>query len=295
MTGKGFFSTRLTSDNVDLWNLLQEDEKTKNTRVLKAFAHFCQMDRSMLFASYLGDELIGLAAVYLAKEDKSAMIAGIKVHQEYRESSTRQVIRSSLPLFRTTNIQSVVAAVAEVKETIADYFPFTGYLQSWSREALEDLGFRPIGAVNYCRIENISKSIIISSSKKSDYSHSQGMELIRRIRKQGERVPSTVLLGLDLGESTKHSVISSTDDAISMLLTYVNIGNEIVFPVFLAEAGMAANEVSKCFKLSPNKSNIDALIFPSIRQSQVTIMEELAAKLEGELVVNSLALMQKNL
>ena len=295
MTGKNFFSSRHTGNNIDLWNLLNEDEKPKNENLLKAFSHFCQMDGAMLFASYLGEELIGLAAVYLAREDKSAVLVGLKVHQDHRESSTRQVIRSSLPLFRTANIQKVVAVVRKEKKPAANYFPLTNFLYSWSREALDDLGFIRIGEISHCTIRNISNSVAISSKHNSEYEHSRGMELISRIRNNGEIVPPNDLLGLDIAKRDQRVIVATSHDVIKMLFTYVDFGKEIVFPVFLTERDMATNMLSDSLKLSSTRSDIDTLTFPSIRNSQIPILKELASKLEGELVVNSLVLMKKNL
>ncbi len=295
MTGKNFFSSRLTGNNLDSWNVLSVDEQADNEHLLKPFSHFCQMDRSMLFASYLGDTLVGLAAVYLAREDKSAVLAGIRVHQKYRESSTKQVIRSSLPLFATANIQNVVAAVVDGNESTVSYFPLTNFLYSWSRGALEDLGFTQIGEIYHCTIRNISNSVEISSTEDDEYEHSKGMELIGRIRKQGEMVPSNDLLGLDIGISNHQLVSIPHNDDMKMLFTHANLGNEIIFPVFLTDPGISAISSSDFFQLTSKKSDIDTLYFPSIRDSQIPILRDLASKLEGELVVNSLALMKKNL
>jgi hypothetical protein len=295
MTGKSFFSSRLTGNKVDLWNLLCENEEERNEQLLNSFSHFCGTEGAMLFASYLGDELIGLAAVYLVREDKSAVLAGLRVQPDYRDSSTRQVIRSSLPLFRTANIQDVVAVVVKEKEAAADYFPLTSHLHNWSRDALDDLGFIQIGEINQCTINNISNSVAISSKYSSKYEHSKALEMISRIRNNGEIVPPNDLLGLDIGRRFQQVIVGTSHEVIQMLFTYVVLGNEIIFPVFLTEPDIGTNMVSDSFNASSARSDIDTLSFPSIRNSQIPVLKELASRLDGDLMVNSLVVMKKSL
>jgi len=135
------FNGRLEKGQVDSWlNLLEEtSELDYRTHALaKSFLH---LPESISFASSLEGKIIGGTSIYRDRSRLAMVLASIAIRQEFRESAAYQIIKSSLPFFKTVAIRDVDALVALEAGRGALGFPLSLELDSWTAEIIKRMGF----------------------------------------------------------------------------------------------------------------------------------------------------------
>ncbi|MFW9910118.1 MAG: hypothetical protein ACFFEF_16295 [Candidatus Thorarchaeota archaeon] len=144
MGESSFFSRRLTDKELNLWM-----EIGKGQDVLAISKTFIHLADSMLFASFLGEDVIGASAIYRDRSRLSMALLSIRILEQYRERTTSHIMKSSLPFFKTVAIREADVLVAKGSEDNEYPFPLICVLGPWARKAIDENGFFKIAEGAY--------------------------------------------------------------------------------------------------------------------------------------------------
>ena len=106
------FNGRLNKDEVDTWLELLNRISESGYRDRGLARTFLQLEDSITFVSSLEDKIIGGTSIYKDKTRFAMILTSVVVDKQYRESATYQIVKSSLPFFKTVAIRDVDALVA---------------------------------------------------------------------------------------------------------------------------------------------------------------------------------------
>ncbi|MBS3795366.1 MAG: hypothetical protein KGY80_10735 [Candidatus Thorarchaeota archaeon] len=109
---------------------------------------FVSLPKSISYVSSIGERRIGGTIIYHNDNLRDLALVSVRLDPEFRRSLLYQLIKSSLPWFRSQSIESVTALVnPEANEQILP-FPLRSGIPSWADESLKDLGFEKASILN---------------------------------------------------------------------------------------------------------------------------------------------------
>jgi hypothetical protein len=147
------FNGRLNKNEVDTWlNLLNRTSESsyKDWDLAKAFL---MLEESITFVSSLENKIIGGTSIFKDKTRLAMVLASIAVNKEFRESAAYQIIKSSMPFFKTVAIRDVDAIVSldGSKNTLG--FPLSLELDPWVIDTIKRTGFEEVGILEHWSFE----------------------------------------------------------------------------------------------------------------------------------------------
>ncbi len=147
------FNGRLSKDKVDTWlDFLNEvsESGSINQPLAKAFL---QLPESITFVSSIEDHIVGGTSIYRDRTRLSMVLTSVGVIEKFRESATYQIIKSSLPFFKTVAIRDVDALIPLEAKKNSLAFPLSLELDSWVKPDIKRLGFSQEGVLDYYSLE----------------------------------------------------------------------------------------------------------------------------------------------
>jgi N-acetylglutamate synthase-like GNAT family acetyltransferase len=151
------FNGRLTKDEVDTWLELLNRTGESGYKDRGLARSFLQLEDSITFVSSLEDKIIGGTSIYKDKTRLAMVLTSVVVDKQYRESATYQIVKSSLPFFKTVAIRDVDALVAHDIGLNNLGFPLSLELDPWVEEVIKRMGFEEVGILEHCNFEIIKK------------------------------------------------------------------------------------------------------------------------------------------
>lgn len=122
-----------------MWTgLLEPDEPRDNPQLTQSYMN---LEDSMFFVSFLGDETVGISTIYRDRVRMSLLLSSVRILNEYRERITRHIIKTSLPFFKTAAIRQAEAIVNLGTSADKIPFPLVTEIGSWALDALTENGF----------------------------------------------------------------------------------------------------------------------------------------------------------
>ncbi|MFO7835820.1 MAG: hypothetical protein R6V83_04125 [Candidatus Thorarchaeota archaeon] len=124
---------------------------------------FLRLPKSISYVSSIADQRVGGTIVYHNNLLHDLALVSVRLDREFRGHLLFQLIKSSLPWFRSQSIESVTALVnPEASEHILP-FPLRSGIPSWVNNSLKQLGFKTASGINHyvfpgLEIQNDSKS-----------------------------------------------------------------------------------------------------------------------------------------
>ncbi len=150
------FNGRLSKDEVDTWLDLLDNAGESSYADRNLAKEFLMQEESITFVSSLDNKIIGGTSIFKDKTRLAMVLASVVVEEEFRDTATYQIVKSSMPFFKTVAIRDVDAIVSLdcSKNTIG--FPLSLELDPWVAEVLRRIGFDEVGYLNHCsfQIEN---------------------------------------------------------------------------------------------------------------------------------------------
>ncbi|MBY8998937.1 MAG: hypothetical protein KGD60_14515 [Candidatus Thorarchaeota archaeon] len=147
------FNGRLNKDEVDTWlNLLNDTSESsyKDRNLAKAFL---MLQESLTFVSSLENKTIGGTSIFKDKTRLAMVLTSVVVDKEFRESAAYQIIKSSLPFFKTVAIRDVDALVSLDGSMNPLGFPLSLELDPWVLKIIKRIGFEEVGILEHCSFE----------------------------------------------------------------------------------------------------------------------------------------------
>ncbi|MHA1965350.1 MAG: hypothetical protein ACXACG_16100 [Candidatus Thorarchaeota archaeon] len=147
------FNGRLNKNEVDTWlNLLNRTSESgyKDRGLAKAFL---MLEDSISFVSSLENKIIGGTSIFKDKTRLAMVITSVAVNNEFRESAAYQIIKASLPFFKTVAIRDVDAIVSLDRSKNTLGFPLSLELDPWVLDTIKRVGFEEVGNLEHCSFE----------------------------------------------------------------------------------------------------------------------------------------------
>jgi hypothetical protein len=144
------FNARLRKTEIDTWlNLLDSTSET-GARNRHLAERFLLLSESITFVSSVESRIIGGTSIYKDRRRSAMVLASAAVSEDYRESAAFQIIKSSLPFFKTVAIRDVDVLVPQNDETNKLGFPLSFDLEPWTKDIIQRIGFSEVGVLKHC-------------------------------------------------------------------------------------------------------------------------------------------------
>jgi hypothetical protein len=209
------FNGRLNKDEVDTWLDLLKRTSERGYRNRDLAKSFLQLDESITFVSSLEEKVIGGTSIYKDKTRLAMVLASVAVDKEFRETATYQIIKSSMPFFKTVAIRDVDALVPQDEELNHLGFPLSLELDPWLGDVINRIGFEEVATLEHCTFEihtQAKESPIIWSD---EYNPDHVRELIWDQSKPMGMTNSLVWLARDFARSSNKLVTFSINDELN--------------------------------------------------------------------------------
>jgi hypothetical protein len=144
------FNARLRKSEVNTWlNLLDSTNET-GARNRDLVERFLLLPESITFVSSLENRIIGGTSIYRDRKRSAMVLAAVAVDKNHRDSAAFQIIKSSMPFFKTVAIRDVDLLVPQNDEPNKLGFPLSFDLEPWTKDIIERLGFSEVGFLKHC-------------------------------------------------------------------------------------------------------------------------------------------------
>ncbi len=289
------FNGRLNKDEVGTWlNLLNDTSESsyKDRNLAKAFL---MLEASLTFVSSLGNKTIGGTSIFKDKTRLAMVLTSVVVEKEFRESAAFQIIKSSLPFFKTVAIRDVDALVSldSSKSTLG--FPLSLELDSWVIEIIKRIGFEEVGILEHCSFElddEIKESPI---NWNKEVNTDEIRELIWDQSKPMGLTNSLVWLGREFATSNNCLLTSIVDGKTAAVAGFWKVEDSFcVSPLVTDPEKMSWNQVAESLIAEAVQRDAKRIDLPIIGQGQQGLIRALENRC-GRSSCRKLSLMRKPL
>ena len=147
------FNGRLNKNEVDTWlNLLNETSES-SYKDYDLAREFLMLQESITFVSSLENKIIGGTSIFKDKTRLAMVLASVAVNKDFRDSAAYQIIKSSMPFFKTVAIRDVDALVSCDGSSNTLGFPLSLELDSWVTDTIKRTGFEEVGILEHWSFE----------------------------------------------------------------------------------------------------------------------------------------------
>jgi hypothetical protein len=261
------FNGRLNKDEVDTWlDLLDETSELgfKDRELAKAFL---MLQESITFVSSLESRIIGGTSIYKDRTRLAMVLASVAVNMEFRESATYQIIKSSMPFFKTVAIRDVDALVSNDGNKNTLGFPLSLELDSWLSDIIKRIGFSEVGTLYHytLTIESEMKERTINWT--NGINSEEVRELIWDQSKPMGLTNSLVWLARDFALNRNCLAAASVNGQIAAIAGFWNFDNALCVSPLVSD---------------PEKLSWDLLVESLIAEALETGVKQIELPLIGE-------------
>ena len=144
------FNARLRKSEIDAWlNLLDSTSET-DVRNRYLAERFLLLSESITFGSFVENKIIGGTSIYRDRTRSAMVLAAVAVSKDYRESASFQIIKSSMPFFKTVAIRDVDVLMPQSDEPNKLGFPLSFDLEPWTKDIIQRIGFSEVDVLKHC-------------------------------------------------------------------------------------------------------------------------------------------------
>ncbi len=258
---------------------------------------FIALPDSIYFLASIGGELVGRTAIYRDRTRYAVALVDVYLHPDYRDGADTQLLRSSLPLFRTVVIREVDVLVNSSDSEGDLPFPIVSEIACEFKGTLEALGFQEETRALRCSVEvrrNPSIPCVVSWDEIPDQRGAQ--DLYWKQTEPSGLDCSQVTLALEVAGKRGFLKTWTPGDATSLAMGIESLrGRALVWPLLADPDEMdveaIANEiVAQTAPLKPTSIQL-----PLVGLGQLDIVRNLTKLVDGDLVKRELILMRKKL
>jgi hypothetical protein len=270
------FNGRLDKRQVDAWlDLLEETSEVdyRDHSLAKLFLH---LPESITFASSLEGKIIGGTSIYRDRSRLAMVLASVAIRQEFRESAAYQIIKSSLPFFKTVAIRDVDALVALEAGRRALGFPLSLELDSWTVEVIKRMGFTETDVLYHLSIiidsEIYEKPIRWQSSCNRD----DVRELIWDKSKATGLTNSCVWLAHDFASSTKRLICVYEENELAAVAGFWNLSDTLcITPIVTDSKSIDWSLLAESLITEATDRGVGRIEIPLIGKGQLALIRAL--------------------
>jgi hypothetical protein len=141
------FNGRLNKNESDVWLDLQEETSGSKLSDRVLAKKFLDLPESISFVSSVDKNIIGGTTIYRDRTRLSMVLVSVVVNEVYRDSATYQIIKASLPFFKTVAIRDVDVLISSDGSADAIGFPLSFEVPSWTYDVIKRIGFDEVAKI----------------------------------------------------------------------------------------------------------------------------------------------------
>ncbi|MFW9974690.1 MAG: hypothetical protein ACFFDQ_05475 [Candidatus Thorarchaeota archaeon] len=270
------FNGRLSKDKIDTWlNLLIENSESCSMDRSLAKA-FLQLPESITFVSSIEDNIVGGTSIYRDRTRLSMVLTSVGVIEKFREAATYQIIKSSLPFFKTVAIRDVDALfpLDNKKKSLA--FPFSLELDSWVEDVIKRLGFSLEGFLNHYSFKIHNNGGERSLGWIKEHNMNQVSELIWEQSKPMGLTNSLVWVSRDFAASRKCLMIALHEERVVAVAGFWKLPDKLcVSPILINPTLVSWKLVAESLVSEAQRNGLKFIELPLIGDGQGDLISEL--------------------
>ncbi|MHA1577468.1 MAG: hypothetical protein ACTSU3_08920 [Candidatus Thorarchaeota archaeon] len=290
MTDESFFSRRLTSTELDIW---LELGKMSNSKDNDNYAEmFMNLDSSMFFVSYVGEDLVGGTAIYKDQVRLGMALINARIVPNWRERASPQIVKSSLPFFRSLSIRDVDAIIGLDESQTSLSFPFNFVLDQWTQSALEKNGFE-----EESRLFQVTGDIPASiEGEIVEWDPTTNLNGVKELFWKSDLKCSLFWYLMDIHKETGIVHTSSDNEEVRFCFGISEVNSSTVMVTLLMNNSLIDSEtIANSILYEARKLNADRIVFPIISEHQLDLVNVFEALTENAYDRRELKLLRKTL
>jgi hypothetical protein len=280
---------------LDIWLELSGDVSPLEREVAKRFT---QLEDSMFFLSSIGDEIVGGTAIYRDRTRLAVALIAAHHRSDLNEAAQLQLLKSSLPFFRSVTIHHVDAVVGMTGMESKLPFPASFTLDKRFQPMLQSLGFVIEDKILRYAIDVSGKQPKKSSmiAWKTTDDHEAVRDLFWRQNKTIGIDSSLVTLGWQMA-STKNLLQTLEDDkGITAAVGIDIIGSmAMIWPVIADFRLLDIDTLAQAIHERVLQTGATKIVFPILGTGQKELAERIADLINGKVSTSEASLLRKQL
>jgi len=298
MTAPIMFNGRLRKSDLKRWISLIESQTNFGCADSELATNFLKLPEAISFVSSVEDNIIGGTSIYRDRIRLGMVLASVAVKEEFRNTVAYNVIKSSLPFFKTVAIRDVDALIPDETSENQLGFPVSLELDSWTKDVLARIGFEEKDKLyNY----------VISIQGQKPESHTENMwdsqpdlenakKLIWDCSKNIGMTNSFVWTGFDFAANQGTLRTVTIEDSMKLVTSIFHFGKHAYIGLIIsddefADDGIASRLIAKMVR----EFDVENLTLPLIGKGQSNLVKAVTDELGGSLKRRSMTLMRKPL
>ena len=298
MTAPIMFNRRLSKSELDTWIHLVESQTDIGCLNREMASNFLKLQETLSFVSSVDNEVIGGTAIYRDRTRLAMILASVAVKKEFRETAAYNIIKSSLPFFRTVAIRDIEALIPDDSSEERLAFPGSLELDQWTKSVLERIGFEEQDKL-FSYSLTIEKENPQKNEKNMWDSHTDitnAKKLIWDSSKTAGMTNSHIWTAFDFAVNQDTLRTVSLEDSMKLVTSIYYSGEAAIMGLIISdddfsEDGRASRMIAELVR----NSKAETLILPLIGNEQNNLIAEVADELGGSLKRRSMTLMRKRL
>ncbi|MFX1484526.1 MAG: hypothetical protein ACFFCP_15210 [Promethearchaeota archaeon] len=284
------FNVRLSKSESDEWLDLLDEVSIVKIRDRPLAKQFLSLPETISFVSTVKNQIIGGTTIYRDRARLSMVLVSVAVKERYRDSAAYQIIKTSLPFFRTVAIRDVDVLISQDGDSDNIGFPLSFEINPWTSSIISKIGFNRKASLQRYSFEITDKRDF--TFKWDDRVDLKGAKEL--LWDQSERLGlanSLVWAARDFAENCGSLLTSTIDGKLAAVAGTWQRGESLVVTPFvtnpdLIEWRTAARAIIQ--------KGVKQLHFPIVGIGQLDLIEEIK-ELANITSAAKLVLMRKNL
>jgi hypothetical protein len=270
------FNARLNKDEIDIWLDLLKNASEFSYKDRDLAKAFLMLQESMTFISSLENKTIGGTSIFKDRTRLAIVLTSVVVDREFRQSAAYQIIKSSLPFFKTVAIRDMDALVSlkDHKNTLG--FPLSLELNPWVADILKRIGFDEVNVLEHCSFEmdEVIKGSPLRWSKEAR--DEEVRELIWDQSKQMGLINSLVWLARDFAKSSNCLVTVSVEEKTAAVAGFWKLSDVLcVSPLVTDPLKLGWDQVAESIVIEAENNNAKLIELPLLGEGQQDLIQAL--------------------
>jgi len=292
------FNRRLSKSELDIWIDLLESKTDYGSMTRELASSFLSHQDTMCFISSVQDEIIGGTVIFRDRTRLGMILASVVVNNEFREQGAYNVIKSSLPFFKTVAIRDVEALIPDDTSEERIGFPGSLELDHWTKDVLERIGFENKGTLYSYTLEIHEQKE--TNQKENIWDSNPDLDKIKNLIWDSSKATgltnSHIWTALEFARNQSILRTVTVKDSLKLVTSFSISGTQAIIGFLVASEDFIDDGVaSRLVAQTVRESKADSVLFPLIGKGQTDLIKAIADELGVSLKRRSMTLMRKPL
>ncbi|UCH04913.1 MAG: hypothetical protein JSW05_01795 [Candidatus Thorarchaeota archaeon] len=288
------FTRRIPKDELGTWLNLAGRALPEQIDYAESFI---ALPDTIYFLASIGGENAGGTAIYRDRARYAVALVDAFLHPDHRSGAELQLLKSSLPFFRTVVIRE--ADVLLDSDDFEEYLPspMATRIASSFRNTLEALGFHEVAKIHRCSIDTRIEDDIPSPMSQDETPNRKGaLDLFWKQSGLSRLDCSQVTLALEVAGKRGALRTWTTDGTTVLAMGIERLQDRaLVWPILADLDVIDDSSVAREIAAQAIPVNPVSIELPLVGQGQLGIIKELAKLVGSQLKTREATLMRKKL